>query len=480
MDLIATLSPIGLLEHFVAVHERFLEHGAWARHTLTTRKACFGASADIEARLAKDLSRAATSGSAVRFVIECVAAHPPAGIRPLSLEVQDRLVALAAQVCARGAVADAVREGLDDTEVSILPSGRLGVARDGRYYTGRERYLEHFISGEVRRANKYFQGKWTESTTNADALADSELLDQAAVDEWGVSFTRILEMFGMLDQLAGGEPAKALPLDEAVYQIATSLDWAEATARQVLDGFALYPRQRLLSPPAPFERSDAYPWRFGRRLSFIRRPLIVRPGDTSDELVYGFRQLDATGRWLVDQFAGGRLKVSTSAMRRAMTVVSQRRDEAFNDEVGRMFEAIDGVVVRLRVTTVGKLAIARANGDVLGDVDVLAADTRSRVLHAVDTKNLSVARTPMEVARELRRTFKSEAGRTAAIDKHLERADWLRRHLGATLGWLGVDADPSAWQVEPSIVVDTEVPSAFLEQLPMRVVDAATLGDELA
>ena len=54
----------------------------------------------------------------------------------------------------------------------------------------------------------------------------------------------------------------------------------------------------------------------------------------------------------------------------------------------------------MRVTDVGPLKIARDNGDLLGDIDVLAADTRTGVLHVIDTKNLSVARTPYEVVRE--------------------------------------------------------------------------------
>jgi hypothetical protein len=144
-----------------------------------------------------------------------------------------------------------------------------------------------------------------------------------------------------------------------------------------------------------------------------------------------------------------------------------------------MYESIAGIVVRLRVTDVGCLKIARDNGDVLGDIDVLAADTRARVLHVIDTKNLSVARTPYEVVRELRRTFKSEAGKTAAIDRHAERAAWLQRHLRETLAWLRVSDRAETWRVEPSIVVDTEVQSAFLAELPMRVVDAMTLADEL-
>lgn len=479
LDLIATLSPDGLLEELVAVHERFLERGAWGRHTLATREACFGDAANLKALLAEELPSAATAGSALRFVIECVAARPPSGIRPLSLEVQDRLVALAAQVVGRGSVAEAVREGLDDTRVSILPSGRLGVGREGRYFSGRERYADQLHSGELRRAARFFAGHWEERPAGEEAVADGDVLNRGAVDEWGAPITEILEFFGLLDELAAGEPAMALGVDNAVERISSEIGWSEKTARRVIEQFALRSRELVFEPEAPFERSDTYPWRFSRRLSLIRRPLVVRPGPAGDELVYGFRMVDGTGRWLIHELAEGRLKVWSKPMQQAMTAVAQRRDEAFNDEVGRMYESLDGMVVRLRVTDVGPLKITRENGDMIGDVDVLAADTRALVLHAIDTKNLSVARTPYEVVRELRRTFKSEAGKTAAIDRHAERTAWLRSHVSEILAWLRIEGDSRQWRVEPSIVVDTEVPSAFIEQLPIRVVDAMTLAEEL-
>ena len=54
LDLIATLSPKGLLEQLIATHERFLERGAWNRHTLATRDACFGDVADLRALMAEE------------------------------------------------------------------------------------------------------------------------------------------------------------------------------------------------------------------------------------------------------------------------------------------------------------------------------------------------------------------------------------------------------------------------------------------
>lgn len=143
----------------------------------------------------------------------------------------------------RGAVADAVREALDDTPLSMLPSGRLGVSREGRCYSGRDRYLEHFLSVELRRAEKFFAGRWEERSAGEQAVADSAVLDRAAVNEWGAPISEILELFGLLDELAAGEPAMVLGVDHAVARISSELPWSEETARRVIDEFALRGRR---------------------------------------------------------------------------------------------------------------------------------------------------------------------------------------------------------------------------------------------
>lgn len=479
-DLISTLDPRGLLEALIGVNERLLQRGAFDRYTVPTRQACFGEVSHVADRLRERLQRQAIEGTAVRFVIECLAAQPPQGLRPFTLEVQDRLVALASQVCARGGVSDAIREGLDDTQLSILGSGRLGVGREGRFYSGREQFLDRFLVGEIRRAHRFFPGLWDQSEADDQAVGDAEMLNEAAIYEWGATLTEILSLFAALVDLSDRMPATALPLPETIERLATILDWQTDKVRTVIEHFALRPREALLVPGAPFRSHDVYPWRYGRRLSNIRRPLVIRPGREGDELVYGFRAVDAAGRYLAHEIDTARLKVESIEMQQAITTLRQRDDLRFNQEIAALYEQVPSFIVRERVTHVGPHKIARPSGEALGDVDVLVADPIQHVLHAVDTKNLAAGRTSIEIARELRRTFKSESGKAAAIDVHLERADWLTRHIPQTLRWLGLDAtERNGWSVEPSIVVDAEVTASFLTDLPMPVVDAAMLADKL-
>jgi hypothetical protein len=480
LALIASLRPEGALEALVAVNERLLNEGAFNRYTVPTRQACFGETTDIAGNLLRDTERHAAASTALRFVIECVAAQPPQGIRPMTLAVQDRLVGLAFQVCARGGVSDAIREGLDDTKVSVLPSGRLGVSREGRFYGRRGRFVERFVDAEVCRAHEFFPSLWRTDTPREEADSDAALLNAAATHEWGATMSEILELFDALVHISNRSPATTLPLSAAVTTLAELLDWDEEKVVDLIGQFALTARDELLAPPPPFEPADVYPWRYGRRLSAVRRPLIIRPGRDGDELVYGFRAVDSAGRQLVDDLQKARLKVSSPQMQQAMTRLRQREDLQFNRRIASLYEAVPGLIVKQNVKQIGRVPIARPNGDSLGDIDVLVADQAERVLRAVETKNLAPGRTPIEIARELRRTFKSEGTRTAAIDKHVERAAWLTRHRTEVLEWLGLDITASSrWRVEPLIVVSSEVTAPFLEELPMPVLDAAQLADEL-
>jgi hypothetical protein len=337
-------------------------------------------------------------------------------------------------------------------------------------------------TAEVRRAHEHFPSLWSAPQAPAERVhQDAARLDAAAVCEWGATLSGIIELFGALEELADGAPATVLALDDATARLAAMLRWERGKVATVIRHFALTPRAELLRTEPPFDASDVYSWRYGRRLLAVRRPLILRQGASGDELVYGFRAVHNTGRQLVHEIASARLKVETAAMRRAMTALGQRRDLEFNTHVADLYRGVPGMIVREQVDRIGNSRIARANGDALGDVDVLAADRTRLVLHAVEAKNLAVGRTPLEIARELRRTFKTHGSKTAAIDKHAERTAWLEQHLADVLGWLGLNpGQASRWHVEPSIVVDTEVTAPFLEQLSMPVYDAAMLAGQLA
>ena len=125
-QLIAALSPRGLMENLVANGERLIWLEEHQRRLTPTRLACYSTVPKMVEELKQDGSTLAATAIAHRFVTEYVAAQPPNGIRPFSLQAYDELIALAALIVHWGRQSDALHYGLADTELSVLESGRLG------------------------------------------------------------------------------------------------------------------------------------------------------------------------------------------------------------------------------------------------------------------------------------------------------------------------------------------------------------------
>lgn len=119
-SVIESLNPNGLIEWLVAHHEALLCEKARSRLVLPTRLACFETRASLCDKWAKEYSELAKAALTTRFVLEYVAARPPAGIRPISASVHDRLTAIASGIINVGFQSDVVHFGLGESKLPFL------------------------------------------------------------------------------------------------------------------------------------------------------------------------------------------------------------------------------------------------------------------------------------------------------------------------------------------------------------------------
>ena len=475
--LAGTLDPAGLLETLVAAHEAALHHEAVFRRTFAARAACFDETKLIE-DMREEIPRAAGTSIALRFTIEYVVAQPPRGIRPLSLDLLDRILALASQIVNRGLASDIVRYELDDLDLSMLPSGRLGVDRTAGYYSGQEAYLDAVVPVHARTARERYAEHWEPRPDGRPAIADQ--LDTAAEAEWGLTMTEIAELHGELVFAATRRSMAVASADRAelVDELSESLGTEPERIKRGLEMLTLGPRPSFLSPPPPFARADVYPWRFNRELSYIRRPLLLRPTPNGEEIVWGPRHVDAAGHQLLTLVMTERLKARSAPMRKLMTRLRQEETAEFVQEVGRRCSGA-GMVVRTNVRKIAGKRITKPDGDDAGDLDTLAADPASHVIHVLECKDLEAARTPAELHNELERTFATGGQKRSAADKHLDRIAWVEEHLSEVVTWLGLQGDPNAWAVVGGFIVDSEVLSPYVYDCPLPVTPISRLLEGL-
>ena len=463
-ETIATLSSDGLIERFVRHHEAIVRAMANQRLTLPTQLACFGSEPEYVGSLQRHLDDLTRADQSLRFLIEYTTVQPPRGAAPLSLGTFDRLLGLANEIINKGMLSDAVHYGLADTQLSILPSGRLGIDREGRYLSGIEAFRPVHARHDTQAAHAYFERHW-ESGDPGPRPESIDLLDAAATAEFGLSMTDIALLVGeLLNQglQLGREPA-VLPHGDVIDLVAEALEWPTAKVETGIRNLALRP---MTSFPPDGNSSDVYPWRFNRELSYVRRPLLI--SGTGDEvLVWGVRHLDRVAPNLLSLIQSGRLKADSSEMRSYIGSMRSKETEAFNDEVADAFATREGLVVRRRVDQIGSARIERSPAEPLGDVDVLVLDVRRRHVLAVETKDFEQARTPFELSNELEKLFQGE---DSAVHHHSERLEWLDAHLDEVLRWLGVEGRSGGWSVEGMIVVSRPLVTPYFTDSPFRVL----------
>ena len=475
-QLIAALSPRGLMENLVANGERLIWLEEHQRRLTPTRLACYSTVPKMVEELKQDGSTLAATAIAHRFVTEYVAAQPPNGIRPFSLQAYDELIALAVLIVHWGRQSDALHYGLADTELSVLESGRLG-SLEPAFVEALDDYSERAYTEQIARSSSAFASMVRDpSEPVRQPLISIEELDRATGAEFGLSTTEVARFIQTLIDIGSEQrgPAKHLAEAEVRERLSVELGWTRDQMDTAFRLLSLGPREAYLQPPPGFEQRDLYPWAFSRRMSHLSRPILLKEGnDGSREALWGARALTRTNEYLFRQIVEGRLVATSDELRSLQGRTANLLGEMFNDRVADLYETAEGLIVRRRVRRIGGRRIQRKPGEPLGDIDVLVADRLSRSLSLVETKNFSTARTPAEFAseeRKLRETLKI----------HCERCEWVEENLGVTLEGLGIsNGDVKAWRVEQLVVVSSEAFTPGLRDFPVPIKSLSTLRTEV-
>ncbi|MEU7011884.1 hypothetical protein [Streptomyces sp. NPDC046332] len=458
-DLTATLSPAGLMLHLMARHEALLRADALNDHVLSSRVACFGAASQPAVELADENSRRVLAAQASRFLVEYTAATPPSGDAPLTLDVYDTLLAVAAELIARATLSDAIRYDFSTAQLSMLGSGRLGVSRGDRFESGTRALA-------VARARSALLGPAEEAVTPKadDTGAPSTRVEEAMHEEFGLTLTELAHGIGEVITLgrASGEPC-ALPTTRVQQHLRGALGWTGDKADAFLDHLSLRPRPQFLSVKA-----QAWPWRFNREWSYARRPLVRLSGADGELLAWAPRHLWNASRYWVNLVYSGRLKVSSPTMKKLMGSIRQDHNKDF-EESARLALARAGCSITAHsVSKIAGRRLMSPQGHDLGDIDALGINREAKKIFVVEAKDFEMARNPFELANEADALFRGDKSATFKIER---RAQWIRTHLPLTLSHFGIDSPLRGWSVIPVVVTSRDLMAAHVLLADVPVLD---------
>lgn len=477
------------LRELLRLHEALLHEMVADQKNLPIRIACFGEIASDVARIRRHRQKATTSAIALRYLIERLSARPGGGTRDLTRERCDLLLAIAAEIVNKGMLSDALHGGLADNEISVLRSSRLGISREQENFT---RAMAEFAEGLTARTiaeareladavhldrddiatveTPYADGSGKQASTESPL----EPLNALAVAEYGFSYSQLVNGCGGLinaSRRLGHDDVGELDLSEAIVAIRTSADVGDGVARKMLARLSLEPVDDFSAIGA-----DVFPWRFTRDRSFLLRPLVAvtekrDPGRVS----FGHRSLWLTPRRWMERHLSGRLQATSPAMRTALAAQRDAKGGQFEIEVEQALEALGAGPIRRRFVRAGSVDLAHVDGENLGDIDVLAA-TPSGVLVAVEAKDLETARTPAELAREVRALSTGPKAATARLARRVEHLSANVRDVEDSLCLEHV----ARRRVVPLVVTNAPLLGSLLSDSPVPIVALAELPVTLA
>jgi hypothetical protein len=451
---IAELKPDGLIELLVDLDESLLFDSEYEKASLAPRVACWEGFVKAD-DLVKRRQRSVESAIASRFLIEYVVAQPPTGNNDLYIEKYETLLALCSEIINRGMSSDAVQYGLADLRISILESGRLGIGRDeDSFYSA----IHDLVRDDSQRNLRYAAGL-VEAPTFVDQMewTPSDQIDSAFEVEFGFRLSELVAGLNHLARLEWPPSERSVtvrPVAEVRQVLAGDINWTDQKIDRFLAELTLLPRAKFIPDRS---RTDVYPWRFNRNLSYLRRPLLIRSKVDGDELVWGPRHLIASVGYWINLVRGARLRAESVDLQRALGIKRNELTEAFNDHVGDILSGVEHLQVQTRAKKIGGKRVSDSQNRDLGDIDVLCVNHKSRTVWVIETKDFEVARTPAEAGHEIEKLL---SGEKSTVTLHARRTEWVRSNLSSVINQFNLTG--RGWTVQSAIVLNEDLISARL------------------
>ncbi|BBO34421.1 hypothetical protein [Lacipirellula parvula] len=468
----ATLASEDLAIHLISRHEALIAQRGLLDITIATHLACFGRTDKELTMLQRDIAEVDRASLASRFLIEYVATCPPDGSRPLSLTIYDHLTALASEIARYGQLGDALHYGLAKHDFELLRSGRLALF-DPRFERAMADFRDAYHRRVVDRSGADFHRAF-EQVANDELPPELNELEVATEVEFGLPMSKLVEILLQIaaSQYVNDSGVGCCTVEELTESLRASMGLDRLHVESALGLFSLESRADFLKPTPPFSKTDVFPWRFNRALSYLRKPIVIWATPTHRTCAWGRRALFQAAEYLVRLCNSGRLKNARSKeMLQYQGRIVNRVGKFFNDRVADEASMRPHLAVKQQIRKFSGRRLARANGDDIGDIDVLVCNPITQVIFAIEAKCFSLAKTPAELANERDELFGDLAGRGGAVGRHLERVAWLEEHLALVLKELAITpVDNIRWRVIPILVLDSDLVSPRLVDLPFPVV----------
>ena len=430
---------------------------------------CFSQEKDyLEKEIERFVQMNATS-IGIRFLIEFISAELPEGRKKISLDDYDRLVAIAYEFVNWATHHDQLESDLFESELSILPNGRIGRNRE---YMGQ--FKNVFISKKIQEKIDISYETFADifRKENYSSRKTDSKLDNALLDEFGMRWDDICDFHNTLTNVGFQKkvPCVTMPYNEFIKELTAHLRWSENKIKLAIDNFSLTQRKKWEEPTEGYDfYQDIAPWRYKRKLSFILRCLVHIKQSKRESLFYwGPRHAEESLKYLAELIGRGQYKAKSTKMKKLNGEIQKEIGDRFNNKVYDWFKENSDFIIRKNI----KISSFIKTKQDLGDIDVLLIDKQNKRIYSLECKYIYPARNAREMASELERLLDNSEGKSWTT-KHLERHQTIEDNLPKLLKFLKIQKE--YYKLYSTVLTSEEIPSVYLSKMPLTFINLMSL-----
>jgi hypothetical protein len=480
--LIENFSYDSLIRMLIGNYEGLIHHQEKLHFMTTFMVSCYTDINELNRQMSKDIPDLFSVSISTRVLLEIISAEPPIGEKEISVCDMDRLLAMAKHLIQWATISDRIHFDLMKIKNISLDSGVVVLEPENKKTQDNE-FMEAKTLESIELAISQYEDQFEIPEKKSLEDIDTSSYDRAYSAEFGISFKEMYQFFSCLNHSqttficpVQKSPVLCLPINEFKRRIISKLNWTEYQVDHAIQHFSLIPRERWDLPPPGFSKEDIEPWRNNRKLSYMRKPLIISPIKENESIIYwGPLQIEASFEYLREIVRSGRYSnPRTKEMNDLIEEIVKENSEAFVYAVKRWFEQNTSLFVDSNVT-IGPGKKIDSEKDI-GDIDVLLIDEHEKKILSIECKNINFGRTSREIDNEITRFLGDKSSKDRWIGKHLKRDEWMRHNYPSILRKYGKYVEE--YRIISFFFLSTEILTTFYKDMPLPIFSFSRLERE--
>jgi hypothetical protein len=456
-----------LLKFLLFKNEAIVQHQEYRKLYIPARIACFEKYKDINEEYKETEADIVNVGLSLRCLIEFAVAEPYYGSKRPNNDDVDYLLALVQEMIYFGTVQDSIRFDIDDPKIGLLPSGRLGINKE--FYTNvLTNYNTANNQDELLDYVNNFEDNFSvrdDAETDSGSSTYYDNVDEVFSTDWGIALPEIYSISHFLAEycLSHEKSFCFLAEKEFIDLINKETSFTQEKIKAYLNIVTLTSRGKIDKAPKGYEMPEIFPWRYNRKLSLLRKPLIkIDIPNEGTKFLWGARFMIKSAGNLFYQFSNASLRTGPKhyGVLNLMAKRNNIKGRNYRNSVLKWLDentSLEIIPFEVKIEPKGTLTADKN----YGDIDILAFDEDKKIIYSIECKNTRHAKIMYDFQRDLKNYV------TLQVPKHIRRHSWLGANQDKVIEKFGLRK--KNYKVVSMIISSYQLPVKFLNETDLPI-----------